>query len=142
MTEFTLTVTVADGYERTVERVRALLGDAGFGVLTEIDLRETLRSKLGVEVPPQVILGACRPQLAHQALQSDPRIAAMLPCNVVVASEGESRTRVDVFDPVVMTSFSNAASLAEVAQEARERLTGMLGALDRAVEGESGAAGA
>jgi uncharacterized protein (DUF302 family) len=142
MTEFTLTVTVADGYERTVERVRALLGDAGFGVLTEIDLRETLRSKLGVEVPPQVILGACRPQLAHQGLEADPRIAAMLPCNVVVASEGDSLTRVDVFDPVVMTSFSNAAALVEVAQEARERLTGMLGAIDRAVEGESGAAGA
>ena len=131
MTDFTLTVTVADQYQPTVERVRSLLGDAGFGVLTEIDLSATLRAKLGVEVPPQVILGACRPQLAHQALQADPRIAAMLPCNVVVASEGESRTKVDVFDPVVMTSFSDAPGLGAVAEEARERLAGVLAALDR-----------
>ena len=143
MTDFTLTVTVADQYQPTVERVRSLLGDAGFGVLTEIDLSATLRAKLGVEVPPQVILGACRPQLAHQALQADPRIAAMLPCNVVVASEGESRTRVDVFDPVVMTSLSDAPGLGTVAEEARERLTGVLAALTGGEgEGETRAAGA
>ena len=142
MTDFTLTVTVADQYQPTVERVRSLLGDAGFGVLTEIDLSATLRAKPGVEVPPQVILGAWRPQLAHQALQADPRIAAMLPCNVVVASEGESRTKVDVFDPVVMTSFSDAPGLGAVAEEARERLAGVLAALTGGGEGETRAAGA
>ena len=143
MTNFTLTVTVTDPYQPTVERVRSLLGDAGFGVLTEIDLSATLRAKLGVEIPPQVILGACRPQLAHEALEADPRIAAMLPCNVVVASEGEDRTRVEVFDPAVMTSFSDAPGLGTAADEARERLAGVLAALSGgATEGEIRAAGA
>jgi uncharacterized protein (DUF302 family) len=127
MSDFTLTVTVPAPYGATVEKVRGLLADAGFGVLTEIDLAATLRAKLGVELPPQVILGACRPPLAHQALQADPRVATMLPCNVVVAAEGDERTRVEVFDPAVMTSFSDA--LADVAADARERLSTMLAAL-------------
>lgn len=140
MTDFTLSTTVALPYDDTVARVRELLGEAGFGVLTEIDLAATLRAKLGVEIAPQVILGACRPQLAYQALQADPRLAAMLPCNVVVASEGQTRSRVEVFDPAVMTSFSDAAGIAEVSGDARERLAGMLAALVGATEGAFNAA--
>lgn len=128
MTDFTLIETVPTPYDETVARVRELLADAGFGVLTEIDLQATLREKLGVEMPPQVILGACRPPLAHQALEADPRLATLLPCNVVVAAEGES-TRVEVLDPAVMTSFSDAPALAALAAEARERLSGMMEAL-------------
>ena len=127
MQQFTLTATVTAPHDVTLERVRGLLVDAGFGVLTEIDLSATLKAKVGVEIPPQVILGACRPALAHQALQTDARVATMLPCNVVVAAEGEDRTRVEVFDPAVMTSFSEG--LGDVADEARERLSGMLRAL-------------
>ena len=127
MTDFTLTATVTTPYDATVQRVRDLLADAGFGVLTEIDLAATLHAKLGVEVPPQIILGACRPPLAHAALQADPRAATMLPCNVVVADEGAGRTRVEVFDPAMMASFSDA--LSTVADEARERLTTMMSAL-------------
>lgn len=141
MTDFTLTTSVTEGYDDTVARVRELLDEAGFGVLTEIDLAATLHARLGVEVTPQVIPGACRPQLAHRALEADPRVATMLPCNVVVASEGDTRTRVEVFDPLAMTSFTNA-DLADVAHEARERLTGMLAALGRETEGETSAAGA
>ena len=128
MTSFTLSASVPASYAETLARVRDLLGDAGFGVLTEIDLTATLRAKLGVEIPQQVILGACMPQLAHRALEADPRIATMLPCNVVVAAEGEE-TRVEVFDPAAMTSFSSDAGVAEVAADARRRLTGMLEAL-------------
>lgn len=128
MTSFTLSATVPASYAETLARVRQLLGEAGFGVLTEIDLTATLRAKLGVEVPQQVILGACMPQLAHRALEADPRIATMLPCNVVVAAEGEE-TRVEIFDPDAMTSFSPDAGVAEVAADARQRLTGMLDAL-------------
>src|SRR5262245_4598249 len=120
MTDFTLSATVEAPYDATVARVRDLLGDAGFGVLTEIDLRATLRAKLGVETSPQVILGACRPQLAHAALEADHRVATMLPCNVVVAAQSDTRTRVEVFDPAVMNSFSKVAGLVEVASEARE----------------------
>ncbi|WP_313409283.1 DUF302 domain-containing protein [Aeromicrobium sp.] len=133
MSEFTMSTKVPQGYDQTVERVRALLGEAGFGVLTEIDIRATLHAKLGVDVPPQVILGACRPQLAHRALEADPRIAALLPCNVVVAQEGDG-TRVEVLDPGVMSQFSADGDVAEVAAEARERLEGMMAALVRGTE--------
>lgn len=134
MTTFTMTTTLDATYDETVQRVRDLLPAAGFGILTEIDLQATLRAKLGVEVPPQVILGACRPQLAHRALEADPRLAAMLPCNVVVAAQPDGATRVDVFDPAVMTSFSDAPDLAAAAAEARDLLAGMLAALDATSE--------
>lgn len=135
MTEFTMTVRVPSSHDETVERVRALLADAGFGVLTEIDIRATLQAKLGVEVPPQVILGACRPQLAHRALEADPRVAALLPCNVVVAAD-EAGTRVDVLDPGVMSTLSTAPGMAEVAAEARELLAGMMDTLRSQYERE------
>ncbi len=79
--------------------MRASLADAGFGILTEIDLRATMRSKLDVDIAPQVILGACRPQLAHAALEVDPTIAAVLPCNVVVRATGDDACVVDAVDP-------------------------------------------
>ena len=128
MNEFTLSVRVPEEHDATLTRVRELLAEAGFGVLTEIDLQATLRAKLGVEMPRQVILGACRPPLAHRALEIDPRVATLLPCNVVVAEEGAGVTRVEVFDPALMTSFSSG--LAEVAHEARTRLSGMMKALE------------
>ncbi len=131
MTSFTLSATIPASYAETLARVRDLLGDAGFGVLTEIDLAATLHAKLGVDIPQQVILGACMPQLAHRALEADPRIATMLPCNVVVADDGEG-TRVEIFDPAAMTSFSSDAGVAEVAADARRRLTDMLEALTEA----------
>ena len=133
MNDFTMTVTVATTYDATLARVRTLLVDAGFGVLTEIDLAATLHSKLGVEIAPRIILGACRPPLAYAALQADPRVATMLPCNVVIAAAGEGAT-VEVFDPAVMTQFSPA--LAEVATEARQRLSEMMEALAAEAAGD------
>jgi uncharacterized protein (DUF302 family) len=126
MDDYTISTTVTTPYDETLARVRDLLAEAGFGVLTEIDLATTLRAKLGVELAPQVILGACRPPLAHAALEADPRVATLLPCNVVVAAVGDG-TRVEVLDPAVMTTFGPA--LAEVAAEARDRLSGMMRAL-------------
>lgn len=128
-TDFTLSTTLEASYDATVARVRTLLGDAGFGVLTEVDIRATLRAKLDVEVPAQLILGACRPQLAHRALQVDPRVAALMPCNVVVADAGEGRTRIDVMDPTLIVSLAPDPELAEVAADGRARLTGMMEAL-------------
>ncbi|HWJ09383.1 MAG TPA: DUF302 domain-containing protein [Nocardioides sp.] len=128
-TDFTLGVTLASSYDDTVARVRSLLGDVGFGVLTEIDIRATLGAKLDVDVPAQLILGACRPQLAHRALQVDPRIATLLPCNVVVSDIGEGWTRVEVLDPAFMASVVPDPELAAVAADARSRLTGMMEAL-------------
>lgn len=131
MAEYTLSTTVHRPYEETVEAVRAQLGEAGFGVLTEIDLTATLKSKLDVEIAPQVILGACRPQLAHQALQADPSVAALLPCNVVVRAIDDTTTSVEAFDPGTMMSLAEASdALREVATDARQRLTAALTALE------------
>ena len=129
MADYTLAITTERPYEETVAAVREQLAEAGFGVLTEIDLRATLKTKLDVDVAPQVILGACRPQLAHQALQADPSIAAVLPCNVVVRSVGDTTTVVEAFDPQVMMSLADDPALAEVATDARQRLTAAMAAL-------------
>jgi uncharacterized protein (DUF302 family) len=125
---YTLSVTLRRPFEATVEAVRTSLAAEGFGVLTEIDLSATLHAKLGVDLPPQVILGACRPALAHEALQQDPSIATVLPCNVVVRSLDEEHTVVEAFDPAAMTSLAGEA-LARVATDARERLEAMLAGL-------------
>ena len=132
MTDFTLRSTIEAPYDQAVVRVRELLSEAGFGVLTEIDMQATLRTKLGVEIAPQVILGACRPQLAHRAIEVDPRVATLLPCNVVVAAEGDSRTRVEIMDPATMSQLSDHPDVAEVASDARERLVGVIDALNAA----------
>lgn len=129
MTDFTMSATVPTTYDATVARVRGLLADAGFGVLTEIDVAATLRTKLEVETEPRIILGACRPQLAHVALQADPRIATLLPCNVVVSAAPDGGAVVEVFDPAFMQTVSDDPALREVAAEARTRLAGMLSAL-------------
>lgn len=129
MEGLTLGRTIAAPYDEVVMRVREALAEAGFGVLTEIDLKATLKAKIDVDTTPRVILGACRPELAHRALEADPRVAAMLPCNVVVSAVDARTSRVEVFDPAAMTSFSASSAIAEVAAEARDRLTGMLARL-------------
>lgn len=133
MTDFTMSATVPTTYDATVARVRELLAEAGFGVLTEIDVAETLRAKIGVETARRVILGACRPQLAHLALQADPRIATLLPCNVVVSEAPDGGAAVEVFDPAFLATVRDLPALREVADEARERLAGMLSALTKEV---------
>ncbi|MET9328299.1 DUF302 domain-containing protein [Tsukamurella sp. NPDC003166] len=129
MAEFTMRATIDAPYDEAVARVRAALAEVGFGVLTEIDLTATLKAKLGVDVPPKVILGACRPQLAHEALGIDPRVAALLPCNVVVSASGAAQSLVEVMDPNVMPEFTGTAALSGVAADARERLGRMLDGL-------------
>jgi uncharacterized protein (DUF302 family) len=126
---YTIAATVDRPYEETVEAVRSALADQGFGVLTEIDLRATLRKKLDVDVAPQVILGACRPQLAYEALQLDPSIATVLPCNVVVRALDDRTTEVEAFDPAAMMGLSGGDGLDSVAMDARARINAMLAAL-------------
>jgi len=142
MADYTLTITTERPYEETVAAVREQLGEAGFGVLTEIDLKATLKTKLDVNVAPQVILGACRPQLAHQALQAEPSIAALLPCNVVVRAVDETTTVVEAFDPAVMTSFVGEASdaLRTVSEDARARLVTALSAVAAGASTQGGQA--
>jgi uncharacterized protein (DUF302 family) len=127
MSSYTLSAAVALPYDDAVAATRAALADQGFGVLTEIDIAATLKAKLDVDVPRQVILGACRPPLAYAALQADPSVAAMLPCNVVVRSVDDDTCLVEAFDPAVMTQFVPGLEL--VAAEAGLRLTATLAAL-------------
>ena len=128
---YTLSTTLSLPYDETVAAVREALADQGFGVLTEIDLRATLKAKLDVDVAPQVILGACRPPLAHAALQAEPSIAAVLPCNVVVREVEPGTTVVEAFDPAAMTALVDSDALDEVAADARTRLTAALAAVTR-----------
>ena len=108
-------------YEEAVVRTKEALKTQGFGVLSEIDVRQTLHDKLGVEMEPYVILGACNPPLAHRALETEPEIGLLLPCNVVVRARGAG-SRVDIADPQAMLGIAGADQLDEVAQEDKRRL--------------------
>ena len=99
--EVPLGIEIDTPYDAAVARVREALAEQGFGVLTEIDVPQTLEEKNGVDVEPEVILGACNARLAHRAMQGDARIAALLPCNVVVRSEA-GRTIVDALNPALL----------------------------------------
>jgi uncharacterized protein (DUF302 family) len=105
------------------------LSDQGFGIITEIDLAATLREKLGAQLEPQVILGACRPVLAYEAIQADPSIATMLPCNVVVRALDEVTTSVQAFDPRAMSRIVQSSALEPVASDAHRRLAATLDSL-------------
>lgn len=127
MSSYTLSATVALPYDDAVTATRTALAGQGFGVLTEIDIAATLKSKVDVDVPRQVILGACRPPLAYAALQVDPSVATLLPCNVVVRSLDDDTCLVEAFDPATMTHL--VPGLEHVAAEAGLRLTAALAAL-------------
>jgi uncharacterized protein (DUF302 family) len=112
-------------FGEAVERVVAALKQEGFGVLTRIDVRATLKEKLGEEFRPYVILGACNPPLAHRALTQDPVIGLMLPCNVTVEEDEPGLALARIANPEVMLmvgAFQEAQELVEVAREARARL--------------------
>jgi uncharacterized protein (DUF302 family) len=123
-----MTTRVREPFAETVERVRAALKDQGFGVLTEIDVRATLRDKLGEEMEDYLILGACNPPLAHRALGIDREIGLLLPCNVVVRSDGGD-TVVEALDPQVMVAVSGQPAFKPVAEEAAGRLAAALDTL-------------
>ncbi len=119
--------TVEAPIDRTEAAVREALAEAGFGVLTEIDVAATLKAKIGVERTAMKILGACNPNFAHQALELDPEVSVLLPCNAVV-EEVEGGTRVLIVDP---RELMPDPSFAEVAQVAAERLEGALREAER-----------
>jgi uncharacterized protein (DUF302 family) len=115
-------------YEEAIPRVKDALKAEGFGVLTEIDVRKTLREKLGAEMEPYLILGACNPPLAHRALEQEREIGLLLPCNVVVRAEGKG-SRVEVADPQAMLGIVGNAELNAVADEAKRRLQRVVASL-------------
>jgi uncharacterized protein (DUF302 family) len=109
-------------------RTRKALGDKGFGVLTEIDVQATMKKKLGAEMPAYRILGACNPQMAHQAIALEPRVGAMLPCNVIIRQLDDS-VEVSAIDPVASMSAIDNRQLHAVAGEVRDLLASAVAAI-------------
>lgn len=126
---YALSTMIDQPFEQTLAATRSALADQGFGVLTEIDLAATLKAKIGADLAPQVILGACRPPLAQAAILAEPSIGLLLPCNVVVRTLGDGATLVEAMDPAVMVTMTGNEGLADVVAEARDLLTRALVAL-------------
>lgn len=129
MADYTFTRTLDADLATAEARTTAALKDEGFGVLTEIDIQATLKKKLDVDVPGYKILGACNPPLAHKAMQAEPRIGTMLPCNVVLRDLGDGTTEVAAVDPVVSMAAVENDGLGAIAAEVRERLQRVVAAL-------------
>ena len=125
-----LKTTVDATYEDAIARVTAALKEEGFGILTEIDVQATLKKKLGVDTRRYVILGACNPGLAHKAMEIEPDIGLLLPCNVIVY-EGENgdKTSVAIFDPNLMKQITGNDILDAISCDARERLERVISSL-------------
>jgi len=123
---FSTTTTL--GYDAAVERVTEELKKEGFGVLTTIDVKDTLKKKLDVDFRRYVILGACNPPFAHKALQAEEEIGLLLPCNVIVY-EKEGKTAVAAFDPMAMTKLLDNPAMLPIAREIEARLRRVIAAL-------------
>ena len=124
-TGYTLSATTELGFTETAERVREELKAEGFGILCEIDVQATLKEKLGVDGEPYLILGACNPPLAHQALEAEPDLGTLLPCNVVVYRR-DGETHISAIDAERMLSIVGNEALTPVAAEVRNRLAAVV----------------
>ena len=134
--EYGIAVRMTVPFPEAVRRVREALAAQGFGVLTEIDVRATLHEKLGEDMEDYLILGACNPRLAHQALAADRKVGLLLPCNVVIRT-GHGETIIEALDPQIMAEVAGQAALRPVAAEAAARIRAALAAV-----GEAGPPGA
>ena len=115
-------VRVRGDFDQLVEQTQALLKEEGFGLLTQIDVRATMKQKLDVEFRPYKILGVCNPPLAHRALSLAPHIGLLLPCNVVADQVSPDLTEISFSDPLLMAALGEIPELEEVARDARRRL--------------------
>jgi uncharacterized protein (DUF302 family) len=129
-TRYGIGTTIAADYEHAVQRTREELAKEGFGVLTEIDVRATLKKKLDVDFRPYVILGACNPPLAHKALSAERDIGLLLPCNVIVYAGDEPNTSVvAAMDPVAALGLAESSEVKPLAEDVRTRLERVLAAV-------------
>lgn len=124
---FAKTLTVP--FDAAVQRVTDALKEEGFGVLTDIDVRNTLKAKIGVDFRRYRILGACNPAFAHRALEVEDKIGTMLPCNVIVQETADGRTEVAAVDPVASMQGIGNAQLAPIAEQVQATLKGMIARL-------------
>lgn len=123
-----LSITLDRPFGDVVPEVREALAGEGFGVISEIDMQATLRTKLGAEIDPYLILGACNPAYAQRSLQVDPSIGLLLPCNVVVRATGAG-TVVETIDPQMLVEVTENPGMKEIAQQVGDRLAAVLKAL-------------
>jgi len=123
--EYGFSKTVDLTFEQAIERITGELKKEGFGILTEIDVKDTLKKKLDVEFKKYKILGACNPPFAHKALELEENVGLLLPCNVVVY-EKENKSVVSVFNPLIMNVFINNKELSEIAGEVKQKLQNAL----------------
>ncbi|MBK1617118.1 hypothetical protein CKO42_01360 [Lamprobacter modestohalophilus] len=126
---YSVSAKVSTSFDDSIARVTEALKTEGFGVLSDIDVAKTLNAKLGVEQPPYRILGACNPQLAHQAVSAEPDIGALLPCNVVVRQDPDGTVHVLFMDPMTVLTLVDNPKVQELASEVRERLDRVLAAI-------------
>ena len=131
MSSYVFSAQSPKGFEATVQAVTEALKQEGFGVLTTIDVQATLKAKLGVEQRPYVILGACNPHFAHQALQADPDIGALLPCNVVVREDADGAVHVVFMDPQAVLGMVARPEIETLGGEVRSRLQRVAESLGR-----------
>lgn len=127
--DYARTITLDEPYEQAVPKVKQALQGQGFGTLTEIDVQATLKAKLGQDMEPYVILGACNPQLAHRALDVQREIGLLLPCNVVVRAAGDRQSVVQALDPQIMVTVPEIDDLQPIADEASHRIQAALDTL-------------
>jgi len=127
-TKYGFGTTVPMDFEHALDVVTESLRKEGFGVLTDIDVQATLKQKLGEDMPPYRILGACNPPLAHRALTAEPSIGLLLPCNVVVRQEDDGSVHVECMDPVAVLELVDNPAVTELADEVRVRLARVLAA--------------
>ncbi len=129
MSQYVFGKPVSMGFDAAVQRVTEELSKVGFGVLTDIDVQATMRKKLGQEMPPYRILGACNPPLASKAIAAEPQIGALLPCNVVVRQDAQGAVHVEAMDPRSVLALVDHPDVPALAAEVRQRLEQALGAL-------------
>lgn len=121
--------TLAMGFDEAVQRASDALAKEGFGIITQIDVKETLKKKINVDFRSYRILGACNPALAHEALQIEDKVGTMLPCNVVVQDLGDGRIEVAAIDPVASMQAIDNPRLGQAAEHVREKLKSVIEAL-------------
>ena len=124
-----ISATVPLSFEAAIAAITEALKTQGFGILTTIDVKATLKQKLNVDFKPYTILGACNPPLAYQALQAEPEVGLLLPCNIIIYDNLDGSSTVSILDPQQMMSVASNLALRPVAAQARERLEKALAAL-------------